>query len=148
MLVWLNPERHAATARWMMTLHETLPREFPGVTFFFQPADMVSQILNFGLPAPIDVQVTGYNQQATREVALEVAARMARIPGAVDVHLHQVVNAPSLLVNVDRSRAAETGLTQRDVANNLLVSLSSSAVVSPNYWSDPRTGITYLVAVQ
>jgi CzcA family heavy metal efflux pump len=147
-LVSLNPERHQPTERWMKALRETLPRQFPGVTFFFQPADMVSQILNFGLPAPIDVQVTGYNQQATHEVALEVAARMARIPGAVDVHLHQVVNTPSLLVNVDRSRAAELGLTQRDVANNVLVSLSSSAVVSPNYWSDPRTGITYPVVVQ
>jgi len=147
-LVSLNPERHQPTARWMKTLRETLPRAFPGVTFFFQPADMVSQILNFGLPAPIDVQVTGFNQAATHEIALEVAARMARIPGAVDVHLHQVVNTPSLLVNVDRSRAAELGLTQRDVANNVLVSLSSSAVVSPNYWTDPRSGINYLVAVQ
>src|SRR2546428_7614950 len=112
-LVSLNPERHQPTARWMKSLRETLPREFPGVTFFFQPADIVSQILNFGLPAPIDVQVTGYNQSATHEIALEVAARMARIPGAVDVHLHQVVNTPSLQVNVDRSRAAQLGLTQR-----------------------------------
>src|SRR5206468_2677720 len=147
-LVSLNPERHQPTARWTKTLRETLPREFPGVTFFFQPADIVSQILNFGLPAPIDVQVTGYNQQATHEIALEVAARMGRIPGAVDVHLHQVVNTPSLQVNVDRSRAAELGLTQRDVANSMLVSLSSSAVVSPNYWSDPRSGINYIAAVQ
>ncbi len=147
-LVGLNPDRHQPTARWMKTLRETLPREFPGVTFFFQPPDIVSQILNFGLPAPIDVQVIGYNQKATHEIALGVAARMARIPGAVDVHLHQVVNTPSLLVNVDRSRAAELGLTQRDVANNVLVSLSSSAVVSPNYWSDPRTGINYPVVVQ
>ena len=147
-LVSLNPEGHRPTAGWMKALRETLPREFPGVTFFFQPADIVSQILNFGLPAPIDVQVTGYNQQATHEIALEVAARMGRIPGAVDVHLHQVVNTPSLQVNVDRSRAAELGLTQRDVANSMLVSLSSSAVVSPNYWSDPRSGINYVVAVQ
>ena len=147
-LVSLNPERHQPTARWTKTLRETLPREFPGVTFFFQPPDIVSQILNFGLPAPIDVQVTGYNQQATHDIALEVAARMGRIPGAVDVHLHQVVNTPSLQVNVDRSRAAELGLTQRDVANSMLVSLSSSAVVSPNYWSDPRSGINYIVAVQ
>src|SRR3989441_5794250 len=132
----------------MKTLRETLPRDFPGVTFFFQPADIVSQILNFGLPAPIDVQVTGFNRQATREVALDGADRMARIPGAVDVHLHQVVNVPSLQVNVDRTRAAELGLTQRDVANTVLVSLSSSAVVTPNYWSDPRSGISYLVAVQ
>src|SRR2546428_3369432 len=147
-LVSLNPERHQPTDRWVKTLRETLPREFPGVTFFFQPPDIVSQILNFGLPAPIDVQVTGFNQQKTHEIALEIADRMARIPGAVDVHLHQVVNSPSLQVNVDRSRAAELGLTQRDVANNVLVSLSSSAVVTPNYWSDPRSGINYLVAVQ
>ena len=147
-LVSLNPERHRPTERWMKKLRETLPREFPGVTFFFQPADMVSQILNFGLPAPIDVQVTGFNQAKTHEIALDVAARMARIPGAADVHLHQVVNAPSLQVNVDRSRAAELGLTQRDVANSFLVSLSSSAVVTPNYWSDPRSGINYVVAVQ
>jgi len=146
--VSLNPERHRPTERWMKMLRETLPREFPGVTFFFQPADMVSQILNFGLPAPIDVQVTGFNQAKVHEIALDVAARMARIPGAVDVHLHQVVNAPSLQVNVDRSRAAELGLTQRDVANSFLVSLSSSAVVTPNYWSDPRSGINYIVAVQ
>jgi multidrug efflux pump subunit AcrB len=147
-LVALNPEGHESTARWMKTLRETLPREYPGVTFFFQPADIVSQILNFGLPAPIDVQVIGFNQQATHDIALEAAARMSRIPGAADVHLHQVVNAPSLQVNVDRSRLAELGLTQRDVANNVLVTLSSSAVVAPNYWSDPRSGINYIVAVQ
>jgi multidrug efflux pump subunit AcrB len=147
-LVALNPEHHRPTAYWMKRLRETLPREFPGVTFFFQPADMVSQILNFGLPAPIDVQVTGYNQKVTHDIALEFADRLARVPGAVDVHLHQVVNTPSLFVNVDRSRAAELGLTQRDVANNVLVSLSSSQVVTPNYWSDPRTGITYPVVVQ
>jgi CzcA family heavy metal efflux pump len=147
-LVSLNPERHRPTEHWIKTLRATLPRQFPGVIFFFQPADMVSQILNFGLPAPIDVQVTGFNQQATHQIALDVAARMARIPGAADVHLHQVVNAPSLQVNVDRSRAAAFGLTQRDVANSLLVSLSSSALVTPNYWSDPRSGINYVVAVQ
>jgi multidrug efflux pump subunit AcrB len=147
-LVALHPERHQPTARWTKLLRERLPREFPGITFFFQPADIVSQILNFGLPAPIDVQVTGFNQQATHAVALEVAARVARIRGAVDVHMHQVVNSPSLHVNVDRTRATELGLTQRDVANSLLVSLSSSAVVAPNYWSDPRSGINYLVAVQ
>ncbi len=147
-LVSLNPQHHRPTEHWLKTLREALPREFPGVTFFFQPADMVSQILNFGLPAPIDVPVTGYNQQATHEIALDVAARMARIPGTADVHMHQVVNAPSLQVNVDRSRAAELGLTQRDIANSMLVSLSSSAVVTPNYWSDPRSGINYIVAVQ
>src|SRR5204862_8220470 len=102
-LVSLNPERHRPTEHWMKTLRETLPRDFPGVTFFFQPADIVSQILNFGLPPPINVQVTGFNQQATHEIALEVAARMARLPPADDGHLHQGVSTPSLPVNVDRS---------------------------------------------
>jgi len=147
-LVALNAEGHRPTAHYMRMLRERLPREFPGVDFFFQPADIVGQILNFGLPAPIDVQISGYDQRATHAVALAAAARIARVPGAVDVHVHQVSNAPALLVNVDRSRAAELGLTQRDVANNVLVSLSSSGVVAPNYWSDPRTGVTYPVVVQ
>jgi multidrug efflux pump subunit AcrB len=147
-LVALNAEEHRPTAQYMRMLRERLPREFPGVEFFFQPADIVGQILNFGLPAPIDVQISGYDQRATHAVALEAAARIARVAGAVDVHVHQVSKSPALLVNVDRSRAAELGLTQRDVANNVLVSLSSSGVVSPNYWSDPRTGVTYPVVVQ
>src|SRR5207245_3344772 len=119
-----------------------------GVTSVLRAPDNLSQILNSGRPAPSDVQVICFNQPNPHELALEIADRMARIPGAVDVHLHQVVNSPSLQVNVDRPRAAEPGLTQRDVANNVLVSLSSSGVVTPNYWSDPRSGINYLVAVQ
>jgi multidrug efflux pump subunit AcrB len=147
-LVSLQHGNHAPTAGYMKQLREELPREFAGLTFFFQPADIVSQILNFGLPAPIAVQVVGLDQTKTYPIAREIERRLARIPGAVDVHLHQVVNAPALRVNVDRSRAADLGLTQRDVANNILVSLSSSRVVTPNWWSDPRTGITYPVVVQ
>ena len=147
-LVSLNPEKHGPTPEYVEVLRTRLREEFPELTFFLQPADIVSQILNFGLPAPIDVQVMGYNQDATYPVAREIESAIARIPGAVDVHLHQVLDSPALEVKVDRARAAQLGLTQRDVANNLLISLSSSRVVSPNYWSDPRTGINYPVAVQ
>jgi multidrug efflux pump subunit AcrB len=118
------------------------------VTFFFQPADIVSQILNFGLPAPIDIQVIGRDLQANYAIAKRIEARVARISGAVDVHVHQIVDAPQLFVNVDRTRAAQMGLTQRDVANNLLVSLSSSGQTAPNYWLNPQNGVNYLVAVQ
>jgi len=118
------------------------------VTFFSQPADIVSQILNFGLPAPIDIQVVGRDLQANNAIAKQIEARVARIPGAVDVHVHQIVDAPQLFVNVDRTRAAQMGLTQRDVANNLLVSLSSSGQTAPNYWLNPQNGVNYLVTVQ
>ncbi len=147
-LIALNPERHGPTAGYMKRLRRELPAQFPGVTFFFQPADIVSQILNFGLPAPINVRVSGYNQAATYPIAKDIQARLATIRGTADVHLHQIVNAPQVFVEVDRTRAAELGLTQRDVANNLLVTLSGSLFVSPNYWADPRTGTVYPVVVQ
>ncbi len=147
-LIALNPERHGPTAAYMKRLRRELPAQFPGVTFFFQPADIVSQILNFGLPAPINVRVSGFNQAATYPIAKDIQARMASIRGIADVHLHQIINAPEVFVDVDRTRAAELGLAQRDVANNLLVTLSGSQFVSPNYWADPRTGIVYPVVVQ
>src|SRR5437867_11326867 len=103
----------------MKTLRETLPREYPGVTFFFQPADIVSQILNFGLPAPIDVQVTGYNQQATHDIAQDVAAPLVPTPSAADAHLPQVVTAPSLPFQLDPSPRAAPGLTPLNVANTI-----------------------------
>jgi multidrug efflux pump subunit AcrB len=118
------------------------------VGFYFQPADIVTQILNFGLTSPIDIQVAGYNGEATYRAAREIEARLAKVKGAADVHLHQVIGAPRLHLSVDRVRAGEVGLTQRDVANSLLVSLSSSFVVQPSYWADPRTGINYPVSVQ
>jgi multidrug efflux pump subunit AcrB len=147
-LIALNPERHGPTAGYMKRLRRELPAQFPGVTFFFQPADIVSQILNFGLPAPINVRVSGFNQAATYPIAKDIQARLATIRGTADVHLHQIVNAPQVFVEVDRTRAAELGLAQRDIANNLLVTLSGSLFVSPNYWADPRSGTVYPVVVQ
>jgi CzcA family heavy metal efflux pump len=139
---------HGPTAEYVRALRERLPKQFPGTTFYFQPANMVSQILNFGLPAPINVQVAGYGGPANYEIARQMEERMKRLPGAVDVHLHQVVDAPSLKIDVDRVRAAQFGLTQQDVANNMFVSLASSAQVQPNFWLDPQMGMTYMVAVQ
>src|SRR5882724_4865497 len=128
-LVALKPERHHST-------------------FAFQPGDIVSQILNFGLPAPIDIQIVGQNGTANYALARQVADRVRRVPGVVDVHVHQIVDAPALLVNVDRTRAAQVGLTQRDVANALLASLASSADAAPNFWLNPKNGVNYRVAVQ
>jgi multidrug efflux pump subunit AcrB len=147
-LLALNPEHHGPTRQYMQRLRQELPAQFPGVTFFFQPADIVNQILNFGLPAPINVRVTGINQDATYPIAQDLQVRLARIRGMADVHLHQIVHAPALHVEVDRTRAVELGLMQRDVANNLLVTLSGSRFVSPNFWADPRTGIPYPLVVQ
>jgi multidrug efflux pump subunit AcrB len=147
-LVSLRHDRKGKTADYVRRLREELPREFPEVGFYFQPADIVTQILNFGLTAPIDIQVAGFNGEATYRAAREIEARVAKIKGAVDVHLHQVVDAPRLHLAVDRVRAGEVGLTQRDVANTVLVSLASSFIVQPSYWADPRTGINYPVSVQ
>lgn len=139
---------HGPTADYVRELRAKLPKQFPSATFYFQSADIVSQILNFGLPAPVNVQVAGYGGPANYEIAREIEARMKRIPGAVDVHLHQVIDAPSLKIDVDRTRAAQFGLTQQDVANNMFVSLASSTQVQPNWWLDPKMGMTYAVAVQ
>lgn len=147
-LVSLRHHRRRSTESYMKQIRTELPRLFPDLRFYFQPADIVSQILNFGLPAPIDVQVAGVNREATLAAARRIAARLRDLPGAVDVHLHQVLDAPRLHLEVDRVRAAQVGLTQRDVANNVLVALSSSTMVTPNFWTDPRTGINYPVAVQ
>jgi multidrug efflux pump subunit AcrB len=129
-------------------LREDLPLYFPGTEFFFQPADIVSQILNFGLPSPIDVQVVGRNLNANYAIAEKIANSMRRVPGAVDVHVQQLMNGPALDLNIDRSRAKEVGLDQEDVARNLLVSLSGSFQTSPSYWLNPKNGVTYSVAVQ
>ena len=139
---------HRSTWGYIKQLRQTLPQQFPQLTFFFQAADIVGQILNFGLPAPIDIQVVGRDRPKNYEIAKQIEARVARIPGAVDVHLHQIVDAPELFVNVDRTRASQMGLTQRDVANNMLVALSSSGQVAPNFWLNPQNGVQYAVAVQ
>ncbi len=148
-LVSLKPD-HASTWNYIRDLRHRLNRQFPDLTFFFQPADIVGQILNFGLPAPIDVQVIGplSNAPANYALAHQIAARLARIPGAVDVHVHQVVDAPELRFNVDRTRADQLGLTQQDVANSLLISLSGNLQLAPNYWINPQNGVDYPIIVQ
>jgi CzcA family heavy metal efflux pump len=145
-LIALN-KRHHPTGKYVKELRSQLQKQFPDLTFFFQPADMVTQILNFGLPSPIDVQVQGYDP-ANYEIARRLRSRLATVPGAVDVHMHQVVDAPDLHLDIDRVRAAQFGLTQQDVADSLYISLSSSAAVQPNFWLDPKMGITYTVAAQ
>jgi CzcA family heavy metal efflux pump len=144
-LVALAHSRAHSTPEYIATLRRELPKRFPQLVFFFQPADIVSQILNFGLPAPIDIQLAGLNRDDNHQMATEIAARIRHIQGVEDVHLHQVLNVPKLHVEVDQTRARELGLTQQDVANSVLVSLSGSGQVQPNYWVDPDMGISYLV---
>src|SRR5205823_3116473 len=129
---------HRPTADYVRELRVQLTERFPEQTFFFLAPDISTQVLNFGLPAPIDVQVVGAvgNEQATYDVAKEIARGVLSIPGAVDVHLAQVPRQPALRVDVNRTMAGEVGLTERDVASDLLVALASSAVVSPSYWLD------------
>ncbi|HEY6461718.1 MAG TPA: efflux RND transporter permease subunit, partial [Polyangiaceae bacterium] len=140
---------HPPTAGYVRALRSRLAKEYPDQTFFFLAPDISTQVLNFGLAAPIDLQVIGAvgNEEKTYEVAQELAARVRRIPGTADVHLAQVPRQPELRIDVDRTMAGQVGLTERDVADDLLVSLSSSSMVSPSYWLDKR-GIQYLVAVQ
>src|SRR5215467_8083753 len=147
-LVQLKQERGRPTSAYIKELREELPRRFPGAQFFFQPADIVTQILNFGTPAPIDVAITGANQQGNFLVAQKLAAQMKHIPGAVDVHVQQAYDAPTLFMNIDRTRVQSVGLQARDVAQNVLVSLSSSFQTAPTFWLDPRNGINYNIAVQ
>ncbi|HEY2625110.1 MAG TPA: efflux RND transporter permease subunit, partial [Candidatus Udaeobacter sp.] len=146
-LVSLKPDHHGSTPAYVKTLREKLAAQFPDLSFYFQPADIVSQILNFGLPAPIDIQIAGYAPK-NYGIAREIEGRLRQVPGAVDVGVHQITNAPELRVRVDRTRAQELGFTERDVANSLLISLSGTSQVTPNFWADPKTGINYPVAIQ
>jgi multidrug efflux pump subunit AcrB len=149
-MISLNKEKHGPTAEYIRRLRHELTRQYPDMTFFFQPADIVGEILNFGLPSPLDIQVSGplMNGSKNLAVAREIERRVSRIPGAVDVHLHQVVNVPEMRLNVDRTKANQAGLTQRDVANSMLISLASSSQVAPNYWLSPVNGVQYSIAVQ
>src|SRR5205814_1526025 len=147
-LVQLRGERGKGTSDYINDLRGVLAQQYPGVQFFFQPADIVTQILNFGTPAPIDVAITGANQQGNYAVAQKLASEMRHIPGAVDVHVQQAFDAPTLFLNIDRTRAQSVGLQARDVAQNVLVSLSSSFQTSPTFWLDPRNGVNYNIAVQ
>jgi len=146
-LISLKPEDHGPTADYTVKLRNRLRRKFPEVTFFFESANITNQILNFGLPAPIDLQVVGRDPR-NYQIALALADRISHIPGAADVHVHQVVDYPELRVNVDRSKAGQLGLQQRDVTNSLLISLSSSGQVAPNEWLNWSNGVTYFMSVQ
>jgi multidrug efflux pump subunit AcrB len=140
-------EGHKPTAEYIKKLRQVLPAAFPESTFYFQAADIVTQILNFGLPAQIDVRTVGYDPNNV-SVAKELRQRLAAIPGIVDAHLQQEVDAPAFYAQIDRTRAAQLGLNASTVATNVNVSLSSSEQVSPNFWTDPTSGIPYYIAVQ
>ena len=139
---------HAPTADYVRRLREALPAAFPSVTFYFQAADMVTQILNFGLPAQIDARVVGRDRVTNLRLAHQLRRRIAAIPGVADAHLQQELDAPAFMAKIDRSRALQLGLNAQAVANDLNISLSSSEQVSPNFWTDPSNGIPYYIAVQ
>src|SRR5271166_507076 len=146
-LISLN-EKHAPTAKLIAMLRRELPKRFAELQFFFQPADIVDQVLNFGQPAPIDVRVSGPDQGAAFALAAKIARALSRIPGVVDSHVFQVPNAPALTVNMDRALATEAGVTQQEAANNVLVATNSSAQTAPNFWVDPRNSVSYPLVVQ
>ena len=141
-------EDHEPTADYIKRLRTVLPQKFPGATLSFLPADIVSQILNFGLPAPIDVQVIGNNQKANYAYATDLLKRIRTVPGIADLRIQQVFNYPQINVEVDRTLASEVGLSQRDVANSLLVTLSGSQQVHPNFWLNPENGVSYPIVAQ
>ncbi len=147
-LVQLKGVRGKPTGAYINDLREKLPQRFPGVQFFFQPADIVTQILNFGTPAPIDVEVTGMNQRGNYLAGEKLANEFRHIPGAVDIHVQQAFDNPTLFMEIDRARAQSVGMQSRDVAQNVLVSLSSSFQTAPAFWLDPKNGVEYNVAVQ
>ena len=141
-------ENHRPTQAVIQMMRRNLGPEFPGVAFYFLPVDIVSQILNFGLPAPIDVQVIGNNLLGNRAFAEKLMEKIRYVPGIVDLRIQQPFDAPRLNIDVDRVRAQQVGYTQRDVAGNLLVALSGSSQTAPTYWLDPKNGVSYNVAVQ
>jgi len=139
---------HHPTIGYMRAIRSTLPNRFPGSVFYFQTADIVSQVLNFGLPAPIDVQIQDVNFERSYGLAQRLVQRMKTIPGVADAHVVQVLNYPALQIDVDRMRATTLKVSQRDVASNMLTSLSSSVLVSPNFFLNPQNNVNYSVAVQ
>jgi len=141
-------ENHHSTANYIRQLRIILPKKFPGINFAFLPADMVGQILNFGLPAPIDLQVIGFKAEPNRQYASLLLDKIKHIPGIVDAHIHQAYNYPQLNVAVNRSLAKELGLTQFDVASNMLISLSGSFQTSPTFWLNTENGVSYPIVTQ
>lgn len=147
-LIALNKEKHGPTREYEIQLRKHLELRFPDLAFFFQPADITSQILSFGLPAPIDLQVVGRNAEANYKVARRMAARISQIAGAADVHVHQVVDSPQIRLNVDRIKASQLGLTERDVTNSMLLALSGNGALAPNFWVNWNIGVNYNVGIQ
>ena len=147
-LLTIKPENESEVDGYVRKMRETLPRAFPGTTFAFLPADIVSQILNFGLPAPIDVQVVGANFAANHAYANELLKRISRVPGVADARIQQASNYPTFGVAVDRMRAAQVGLNEGDVAKSLQESLSGSFKVAPTFWINPKNGVAYPIVVQ
>jgi multidrug efflux pump subunit AcrB len=141
-------EHHHPTAGYMRAVRDKLSAEFPNISFYYLPTDIVSQILNFGLPAPLDIQIIGANLQANRKYARRMLAQVRKISGTTDLRIHQPFDEPKLEVLVDRTRASQVGYSQRDVAGNLLVALSGSFQTSPTFWLNPQSGVSYSVAVQ
>jgi multidrug efflux pump subunit AcrB len=141
-LITLAP-KHQPTELYVSKLRNVLNASFPGVSFAFLPADIVSQILNFGLPAPIDVQIVGNRLDENRAVANRLLDEMRGVRGLVDARIQQPGDEPTINVNVDRTKAMQAGLTQRDVAQNLLIALSGSSQTTPNFWLDPKNGVSY-----
>jgi multidrug efflux pump subunit AcrB len=136
---------HQASANFVKTLREKLPREFPGTQFAFLPADMTSQILNFGAPAPLDVSIAGRDRTGNETYAMEIMKKLRAIPGIADVRLQQSSSYPQLNVNVDRVRADSLGITERDVTNSMVASLAGSSQVAPAFWLNPRNGVSYAI---
>jgi len=148
--IWisLRKDRKVSTEDYTSALRKRLAEAFPDVVFFFEAANITNQILNFGLPAPIDLQIATRNTTAGYDLAKQLERRISRIPGAADVHIHQVMNYPEIQVNVDREKAGQVGLTQRDVSNSLLISLSGSGQIAPTQWMNWANGVNYQVSVQ
>ena len=146
-LISLN-EKHEATAKLIAMLRRELPKRFAELQFFFQPADIVDQVLNFGQPAPIDVRISGPNQEEAFALASKIARSLNQVAGVVDSHVFQVPNAPALTVDMDRTLATQIGVTQQEAAENVLVATNSSAQTAPNFWVDPRNSVSYPLVVQ
>ena len=147
-LLTLEEKRSHPTAYYQRKIREMITREFPQCSYYFQPADIITQILNAGLPAPIDVRIVGFNKEKNYEIAKQLKRKIEDVEGAVDVCLHQVLNAPKFFFEVDRTRANQLGLNQQDISNSLLISLSSSFQVAPNFWLNRNNGVQYNLAAQ
>ncbi|MGE8332249.1 MAG: efflux RND transporter permease subunit, partial [Paraburkholderia nemoris] len=146
-LITLNPDHHPS-ADYVRTLRRTLTDEFPGVQFAFLPADIVSQTLNFGMPSPIDIQIVGRDVAGNRVFAAKLLNRLRTVPGLVDARIQQPADLPRIFIDVDRTRAQQAGFSQRDIASNLLITLSGSQQTTPTFWLNPRNGVSYNVITE